>query len=493
MNTSTRKYLSKSRILSGRQCEKRLWLEVNRPDLLEYDDRTMQAFSTGHRVNEVARSRYPGGVLIGYGAGTTAALTETRRRLAGETDTVLFEAAFKAGNVLVRSDILLRARGGFSLIEVKSATGVKPVHEEDCAVQGWVLDQAGLRVREILLCHIDSRFLYPGNHDYEGLFGHVALTREVRALQREVGRWVKRFKRVLAGAEPRVDMGPHCQAPYTCPFIGYCTGPQPDYPLEILPRGHGVIAALKAEGIQDIRQIPDGCLKNETQERVRQVTRSGRAEIKPGARTILSSLPYPRYYLDFETVSFAVPIWAGTRPYQALPFQWSCHIQETAKKRIRHAEFLDCSGRPPMRRFTESLLDTLGGHGPVLVYSGYEKRILNQLAEGFPDLAGDIAKVIVRLMDLLPIVRDNYYHPDMRGSWSIKAVLPTVSPDLDYTALGEVQHGGAAQDAFLRILDPATPETEKQKLQRDLSAYCKLDTLALVELVRFFTSRKRTH
>ena len=77
----------------------------------------------------------------------------------------------------------------------------------------------------------------------------------------------------------------------------------------------------------------------------------------------LASLPYPRFYLDFETAQFAVPVWPGTRPFEQLPFQWSCHV-EPAFGVVEHAEFLDTTGDAPMRAAIEALLATLGERGP---------------------------------------------------------------------------------------------------------------------------------
>jgi len=148
-------------------------------------------------------------------------------------------------------------------------------------------------------------------------------------------------------------------------------------------------------------------------------------------------------------------------------------------------DFLDTSGEAPMRRFAEQLLATLGKTGAIFVYSPYERRILGELAQAYPDLAQPIHAVADRLFDLLPLTRAHYYHPAMKGSWSIKAVLPTVAPDLDYGALGEVQDGTSAQAAYAEIIDPATPAERRASLTDALLDYCRLDTLALVRLAWF--------
>jgi hypothetical protein len=227
--------------------------------------------------------------------------------------------------------------------------------------------------------------------------------------------------------------------------------------------------------------------------RIHHVTCEGKPEVCEGAGRILSELPYPRYYLDFETIGPAVPIWAGTRPYDKIPVQWSCHIDDgTADDRyenMRHEEFLDLSGNPPMRALAESLVEVLGDSGPVLMYTNYEEQVIRNLIEMFPDLKRDLEKIILRLFDLHPVVKDNYYHPDMLGSWSIKAVLPTINAEMDYKKLEGIREGTAASNGFLEAIGPETDMLRKLELEDQLRRYCRFDTEAMAEIVRFFTPR----
>jgi hypothetical protein len=477
--------LSKSKVLAGWQCRKRLWLEVHQPGLAVYSPQTERAFRIGHEVGELARRLFPGGTLIGHDTELSVALTETSALLARPGPLTLYEATLRHEGVLIRADVLVRdAAGRVRLVEVKSSTSVKPVNHIDCAVQAWVLAGAGFPPERIELAHIDNRFVYPGGDDYEGLLVFADLSDKVLPLIDEVPRWLAEYRAMLAGEMPDIRVGPQCRNPYDCAFLDYCTPPQPDYPVSRLPGGGKAVWRLIEEGIDDIRDVPAGYLGSETQEWVRRVTVAGEAELKPGAGEALRALPWPRHYFDFETVSFAVPVWAGTRPYQPLPFQWSCHV-ETAPGVTEHREFLADGAGSPTRACAESLLVALGDTGPVMVYTSYEAGVLRMLAELHPDLAPRLEAVIERLFDLHPLVKANYYHPAMLGSWSIKAVLPTVAPDLDYASLGEVQEGNAASEAFLEIMAPDTNETRRADLRDALRRYCALDTLAMVRLARF--------
>src|SRR5690606_38087718 len=241
---------------------------------------------------------------------------------------------------------------------------VKDPYYPDCAVQAWVLAGAGLDVGRVRLSHIDTSFVYQGDGDYRGLFMDNDLTVEIAPYRAEVPAQVKRCSEVLEGPEPDVPVGDQCEDPYPCPFMNYCAPVQPEFPVTCLPRGRKTAKVLMAEGITDIREIPDGRLASATHEWVRSVTRSGRPDVRTDELAPLRDLGYPRYYLDFETVGFAVPIWAGTRPYRQVPFQWSVHIEDAGGNLV-HREFLDTTGKAPMQRIAESLIAVLGQEGPV--------------------------------------------------------------------------------------------------------------------------------
>ncbi|MFQ5755678.1 MAG: DUF2779 domain-containing protein [Acidiferrobacterales bacterium] len=470
--------------MAGIQCPKQLYLKTYHPEFAEESAGLQDVLATGHKVGELARTFYPNGRLIGHDDDLRAALEETSALLTAPGNGTLFEATVQHDGVLVRTDVLEKGPQGVRVVEVKSSTGVKDHYIHDCAIQAWVLQQAGYPLERIELAHIDNTFVYAGDGNYEGLLKHVDLTAAVRPLQEQVAVWVNEFKQILAGPPPQIEVDGHCKKPYECPFLTYCTREHPEYPVTALPNGGRLIQELLAEGIEDIREIPEGRLSNALQERVRRVTVHGETELDPEAGEELRGLAYPRYYLDFETVGPAIPIWGGTRPYQSLPFQWSCHI-EYANGELCHAEFLDTTGEPPMRALAEKLLAALGDTGPIFTYTNFEQGVVEKLADMFPDLAGGLKTLVGRLIDLHKITNAHYYHPAMRGSWSLKAVLPTIAPDLRYDGLGEVQEGNAAGRAYFEIIDTATDEKRRKELTRALIDYCKLDTLALVRLAKF--------
>jgi hypothetical protein len=487
--------LSKSKVIAGNQCLKRLWLQIHQPDAAT-DTGNAMALAIGHEVGAAAQGLYPGGTLLGSHEDLRASLAATADWAGGKGPSVVFEATFQADDVLVMADIIERRRNRLHVIEVKASTSVKDYHRDDVAVQAHVLSRAGHRPASVQVRVIDNRFIYKGDGDYRGLFVDTDLSDEALGRGREVAGWLKAQQQALAGGEPDIAMGEQCNQPYACEFQDYCRAlrgwKDADYPVEILPRGSALAAELRAEGYADLREIPAARLgTNTTWLRVREASRSGRAFLDPTAAAQLAECTGTRYYLDFEGINPAVPRWAGTRPYQQLPFQWSLHI-ERPDGSLEQRGFLHTGAGAPMRPAMEQLIRDIGRRGTVFVYNrAYEGRVLRDMAVMFPDLADRLLAIEKRFVDLLDIARRHYYHPAMLGSWSIKAVLPTIAPELDYSTLGEVQDGGGAQVAYLEIIDPATPAARRAQLIEDLTRYCAQDTLAMVKLVEAFSKPVR--
>ena len=479
--------LSKSRILDGLQCPKRLYLHVHHPGLAEFDSSTKHRFQIGHKVGEAARSLRPEGRLVS-GDDVNVAVRETEREFAGSGDKVVFEGAVAHGGVLIRADILSRRGSDVELREVKSSTSVKECHYPDVAVQAWTLAGSGFPVARSFVTHIDSTFVYQGDGRYAGLFRDVDVSGAIGPYTAKVPGWVEQFSRILEGPMPEIDTGGHCHDPFECPFQRHCSRGGAAFPIEILPRSGKAVAALRDAGYRDLRDVPEDALTAPGHLRVWRATKTGQADIVRGAGAELAALPYPRFYIDFETVQMAVPVWPGTRPYEQLPFQWSCHV-ERADGSLEERSLLDLSGSPPMRAFAESLVAAVDSDGPVFSYSSFEQTILKQCAERFPDLADRLNEVTDRIVDLRPLAERSYYHPAMMGSWSIKSIVPTIAPDLDYARLGEVQEGGQAQIAYLEAIDPSTTPERREIIGRALRAYCGHDTLATVHLARFLIER----
>ncbi len=491
--------LSKSKLMAYRQCPKRLWLEVNKPELKEESPTAEKGFAIGYEVGGIARNIYDSdgtGVLIDIDSlGFNQAFEATTELL--KRSQPIFEAGLRAGGALAFTDVLLpeNGEGGrqWRMVEVKSSTSVKDYHHDDIAVQVYVARTAGVPLTSVSLAHIDSSWVYPGDGNYEGLLHEADLTAEAFSRTEEVKSWIAEAQNILTNnAEPNIETGPHCSQPFDCSFYEYCSRnkPVPEYPIDWLPRfSSAKVEELALDGITDLTQVPDAQL-NEKQILVKKHTLANTVFFDAaGAAADLAPNGLPAYFLDFETIQFAVPIWKGTRPYQQIPFQFSLHVLSDADE-FMHKGFLDLSGNNPSEAFANELVNVCGEEGPVYVYNAaFERSRISELADVFPLLSDKLLAINERIVDLLPIARERFYHPSQQGSWSIKKVLPAIVPALRYDSLEGVQDGGLAMEAFLEAISPETSTERRAEIEKQLVEYCKLDTYAMVLMWKVFSGK----
>ena len=201
---------------------------------------------------------------------------------------------------------------------------------------------------------------------------------------------------------------------------------------------------------------------------------------KSGGKDELDSLVEPIYFLDFETVNWAVPKHDGMKAYRQMPFQWSIHVMDGGGE-PEHKEFLWDNKEDPRKALADSLLDALGDKGTIVMYSSFERTALNNLAEELPEYRDRVDAVIGRLWDLLEIFRKYYIDANFGGNNSIKNVLPVLVPGEGYGNL-EIQEGGLASAMSAKMI--SKEGQEKEKIKNDLLEYCKQDTQAMVDIYR---------
>lgn len=488
--------LSKSKLIAHRQCPKRLWLELYRPELREDSAQSVASYATGHSVGALAQALYdprPERVVIDpYADGFDAAFARTEALLSG--DAPFFEAGFRAAGALAFADVMLPTpqfgHGAWKMVEVKSSTSVKDYHRDDVAIQYFVATQAGVKLKALALAHIDASWIYPGDGDYRGLLIESDLTTEAAARANEVAGWIADAQATAQQqSEPEICTGKHCSEPFACGFIDHCTAQEPRaaHPIAWLPnvRSKALKAHLANPEVIELAKVPDELL-DVRQQRVKSASLSGKAFFDTeGAVTVLKPYGLPAYFLDFETINPAVPMWAGTRPFQQIPFQLSCHHQSQTGT-LEHREFLHTKCSDPSADFVAALLaccDAETSSAPIFVYNqSFEASRVRELAARFPEKRRELLTLIDRMVDLLPIVKAHYYHPSQQGSWSIKAVLPALVPELSYEQLEDVRNGGTAQLAFLELIAADITPDRRAQLAHQLREYCKLDTLAMVRV-----------
>jgi predicted RecB family nuclease len=284
-------------------------------------------------------------------------------------------------------------------------------------------------------------------------------------------------------AAPDIAPGKHCTSPVTCEFFDCCNPPLPDDHIGYLPRLHASAEeALLELGVESIRDVPDDFELTEIQRRAATCVQTGEPWFSPELSAELDKLEYPLRFVDFETINPCVPRFAGMRPYDQLPFQWSVHVQREPGAAPEHHEFLATDVSDPRREFISSLCRALGESGNIVVYSSFESQRLSDLAAWLPEYAERINAIQARLFDLLPVVREHTYHPSYAGSYSIKSVLPALVPEMTYDGM-DVANGQDAGLAWESLVRGSLDNCERDGLMKALLDYCGQDTLALVRLV----------
>ena len=475
--------LSKSRYTGGLQCHKLLWWRTHEPDSPELvpDPAQQAVFDNGTRVGELARTYFPGGVLIDRPFAEFEARLDDTRRAIENGASAIFEACFVAGEVFVAVDVLLRERDGWRVIEVKSSTQLKPPHVPDAAIQVHVLRAGGLHVTGADIMVLDRACTHP---DLSNLFQRIDVTDSVESMLEQVPGEVERQLDMLAGAVPEVEIGPHCRQPYPCPFASRCWPELPPHHVSTLYNSWRSVPELLAQGCVTIADVPDGVKLNATADRQRRAVRSGRMIVEGALAHALQRFVGPLAYLDFETVQPAVPVWPGCHPYDAVPVQFSCHA-ERADGTLAHHEWVADGDHDPRRELALRVIDACRGARTVVAYNmAFERGCLERLAVALPDLSEALASVIERLADPLPVVREHVYHPDFCGSFSLKAVLPALVPELSYDGLA-IAEGVGASNALLQLLfaGDTLASAERDALRAALLTYCERDTLAMGKLV----------
>jgi hypothetical protein len=480
---SSRLYISKSKFLWGLQCPKLLWHAYNLKELIPEPNAATQAiFEQGHEVGALAKRMFPEGVEVGAGVldlDETIRLTQAALKLRKP----LFEAAFSAGGGYCRTDILRPApKDGWDLIEVKSTTSVKEVHLEDLAFQTWILTSAGLKIRSCYLMHINSDFVRHGEIDPKKFFTLEDVTDQAAELAQLVTDKLDDMFNVIRQRQyPDIKIGPHCDDPYTCALHDHCWNFLPSHSVFDLYRGAKKGFELLETGVTALVDIPDDFKLTANQGIQKQAAISGSPYTnKEAILNFLAQLEYPVNFLDFETFGTAIPLFDGVRPYQQVPFQFSLHIVRALGAKPQHITFLAEGRHDPRQSFMLKLRDAVSRSGSIVAYNApFELGRLKECCAALPKFLPWLKAIEGRVVDLLgPFQSFHYYHPEQRGSASMKAVLPALAGK-GYEDLA-IQEGDAASMEFLRVTFGEVTTEERGRVRQQLEDYCGRDTEGMV-------------
>ena len=508
--------LTKTKITSGLQCHKKLWFDVHQKIKIK-----KSVFNSGNRFGEVVRNNYKSGYgkfkdFSPYFAFDYVA-NWTKEAIKSNKINVIFEGAFIYLNTLVLTDVLIRKKNGWELLEAKSSSELKPQHIEDTSIQSFVvkkcMKELGTNLVSVKLIHINKDFIYKGDENYKDLINdNTDITSEVFEKEKEVPNYIEDLIPLASENSPcpNIEMGDHCKNPYSCDYQDRCKSLLPKSNItsyRILPnppRNKEFKKYCKDKGYKDLdlRKVLDKFLneKSYKHKTIQNCHKTNNPWINKDLKNVFKDLSWPFYFMDFEFVFQGVPIIKGTKPNERLPFQWSVHKWESIDKEMKssdHEFFLDFKDQNIERKFIENLLKAVGKQGTIFAHNakGTEISILNQLKEkdNCKDLTDEIEKLISRIKDTLNIVKENFYSPLMNGSYKIKKIINVVPSSVSYDEKDNIEGGQEASLAWFICTDPTTDKNkEEQKKQKKLLMdYCSKDTLAVYHLVKYLMEKTK--
>lgn len=448
----TKHILSKSTFMYGVQCPLRLYLHKFKPELRNPPDEGQEAiFSVGTEVGLLAQQVFPGGIDVSPPDPYSYPISAERTQEAIKSGVmVIYEATFYFDGIMCAVDILVNKKGKWYAYEVKSVNSIKNQHSLDASLQYYVITNSGLSIEDFSIMHFDKEYVKRGEIEVNKLFKSTSVLEEIIENQEFIESKSSELKEMLSKKViPIIEPGDHCSKPYECDFTNHCW-------------------------------------KNVVEEKVDY----GKVSInKKGIKEFLNELEYPLHFFDFETVGYAVPVYDESRPYQAVPFQYSLHIQKEKGAELEHMYFLGDGINDPREALFKEMLKHVNVKGSILVwYKPFETGKLKDLARDYPKYTTQINSILERIVDLMePFKQGHYSHPEFEGSASIKKVMPVLIPELSYGDL-EIQDGMTASTTYGSIKD--LPPKEQEKIRQALLDYCHLDTLAMVKIFEKLTNIK---
>ena len=463
--------LTKSRYLTGLDNPREMWFEAHgssSPDVGE-----QWRLRQGQLVGELARRQFPSGTFVGG----------PMRKEHRQADHPLFEVTVRQDTMLARVDVLQpHPSDGWILTEVKSSTLKQSSSEkeakQDLAFQLVLLEHMGLTVSRAEVMHLNPRHERNGQ---EPLFVTTKLGSDREKYTEEVLEYTPELAQVLAQADPP-NLWPtrkcnSCDCPDRCRDL-------PEHSIFTLPNLHwSHMEDIVAEDKATLGEVEGHPHLKPRHERYIEVVRSGEPFVDEEAiQGALAEMESPIYFFDFEAIDYALPKFDGTSPWQKIPFQYSLHVLRP-DGRLDHREFLHDGGGDPRPGLVESMLDDVEEEGSIVVYHDtFEEKRLEELRDAFPGRADRLQSMIDRLWDQAEVFTWDFIHPDQKGSWSLKNVLPVFAPDLAYDDL-DIQHGMAAVVKYSEMI-ASSSEEEKATLRNQLLKYCERDTHAMVKIHR---------
>jgi hypothetical protein len=431
----------------------------------------------GIQIGRRARELYPEGILVDEQ--NIASATEKTKTLMDDSNvSVIFEGTFSEDGYSTKADILRRTADGWHLVEVKASANDKDEFIDDMAYTTMVIVRSGTHVSGVSILLVSKDFRL--GMENEKLFVEIDHTRDVmERVEKFKPLWEQIDNATSSAEKPPAELRFDCGK---CDTFGECLGEGIMNPVFDLPRlSKPKFEKLNALGIVSMEDIPEDFELTDTQKRVSDSVRSDQPFIGDDLKSELEAISKPCYYLDFESVMTAFPLYKGVAPFAQLPTQYSIHRCESPGQILAHSEYIADPQKDSRRELAERLIHDFRDEGDILVYSHFEKRIINELVPECPNLRSELQALASRLVNLEAIIKRNYYHPRFHGRTSIKKTLPVLVPGMSYDAL-QIADGDCASAEFAFCAMGKYDDQKVNSIKEQLLAYCKQDTLAMVKL-----------
>lgn len=462
--------LTKSNFLEFLRCPQEFWLQHHHPELFKGEISLQGAHlrEQGYAIERLAR---------------TLSIFDGKR--------VEFKRKFITDDLYAESDIVVTdpETGALAIYEVKSGTKVKDDYVIDVTFQKIAAERTGAVVAKVCVITVDNSYVRNGEIAADSLLKVTDVTEDVSASRALIEQQIAEALTQLE-TEPRPDITRYCDDKLKCAFVTHHFKDIPAYNVSHI-RGiyRPKLDELIARGILDIREVPADFKISERQRRqveiaVSNVPHAMASEIKE----TLDTLKFPLRFFDYETFGYAIPMYNGIKPYQAVPVQFSLHTLMPDGHLTHAFHIASGNGKNPGMEITEELHKAIDGEvGTVIVWNAsFEKGRNREGQELHPQFAGFLQQLNDSMFDLETIfgTRQLYAHPGFFGRSSLKAVLPVVAPHLSYDDM-EIGDGQTASIRWYHLATGRLNEDEHRETYAQLKDYCDLDTLAMVEIYNF--------
>ena len=484
-------YLTKSKYCDAVQCKKMLWLSENNPEVGK-EVANSSILDNGVEVGNVAKDLLGSHINIEFDSNLNNMIKATKKALENK-NIVITEASFKYNNNFCSVDLLKKSNDVYEIYEVKSSTELKDVYIDDISYQYYVLKKLGFKVSNCFIVYVNNKYIRKGELELDKLFNVEDVTIDVYEKQDYVEKSIESINKYMdQTSEPLDDIGVYCKSPYDCPFFEYCT------------------RKLEKPNVFDIRKMTskkkfelyykgsytfDSLMYEKINPKQKQQVEYELYDLKPhideiSIKHFLDTLSYPLYFLDFETYQQPIPLFDDVKPYMQIPFQYSLHYIDSIDGDLKHTEFLGDGVTDPRRKLAEQLVSDIPMNVCTVAYNMmFEKMVIKNLAETYPDLEKHLMNIHDNMKDLMvPFINRDYYTRSMKGSYSIKYVLPALFPEdpsLDYHNLDMVHNGSEAMSSYANL--NKMTKKEQEKLRYNMLKYCELDTYAMVKIWKHLT------